>query len=50
MHFGSQTQMDELLAMIDKEVKSRELDKKLQTIWQQAQASAPLIEIYADHK
>ncbi len=48
--FGTQDQMNKLLEIIRNEVKNRKLDGDLQKIWQQAQASAPLIEIYADHK
>lgn len=48
--FGTKAQMDDLLKKIEEEIKTRKLDEDLQKIWQQAQASAPLIEIYADHK
>lgn len=48
--FGTDAQMKELLKKIDEEVRNRKLDENLQSIWEKAQASAPLIEIYADHK
>ncbi|HLJ86370.1 MAG TPA: hypothetical protein VKZ53_06075 [Candidatus Angelobacter sp.] len=48
--FGNDAQMDKLLETIDAEVKKLALDKSLEQVWQQAQSSAPLIEIYADRK
>lgn len=48
--FGTDAQMDQILAAIGTEVSQFGLDKSLEQVWQQAQASAPLIEIYADRK
>ena len=48
--FGTQDQMDELLAVIEKESQQRGLTENFGKIWEQIQASAPLIEIYADRK
>jgi hypothetical protein len=48
--FGTDAEMDQLLTVIGTEVTRFGLDKALEQVWQQAQASAPLIEIYADRK
>jgi hypothetical protein len=48
--FGDTTKMDELLAVIKQAIKDFVLDKSLERVWEQIQASAPLIEIYADPK
>jgi hypothetical protein len=47
--FGTDAQMDSLLQTIRDEIE-KGLKGKLNTIWEEAQKSAPLIEIYADRK
>lgn len=47
--FGDEKKMDDLDGVINKAVKDFGLDRALEQVWQQARASAPLIEIYADH-
>jgi hypothetical protein len=46
--FGDDTQMSDLMTEVAKAVKDLELDNALGKVWKNVQASAPLIEIYAD--
>jgi hypothetical protein len=48
--FGNEQQMNNLLTAIGSAVRSFGLDKDLEKLWQEVRSSAPLIEIYADHK
>jgi hypothetical protein len=48
--FGDEAQMSALIKVIDAAVKEFGLDIALDNVWEKVRSSAPLIEIYAEHK